>query len=205
MSDYTYDKRIGEQIGETDDGQPVVAHSGDGGLSSGDALRDNDCPENRHAARGEQRTTFHADEAEDSAKFSRLWRHQHGYHSDDTGQRAAADKEKVAEALADTLRLSDALTADVKRLVRQCDGRAFNRLGGIYAVALGAIAVAQNETIDTAEEFENRIQVRYIRDHDGERIFSHDLPKFKHLAEKHGVNWGKAVRKMKEEQQNDGW
>jgi hypothetical protein len=194
----SYDCRVGEQIGETDDGQPVVAQGGDGSLTSGEALKDTNRPENRHAAHGRQRTTFHAREAEDSEKFRRLWKHQHGFHSDDTGQRAAKDKENVAEALADTLRLSDALKADVKRLVRQCDGRAFNRLGGLEAVALGAIAVAQNNTIERPEDYEDRIQVREYDHHDG------DAPLFKALAEKHGVEWQKAIRKVKEEQQSGG-
>ena len=194
----SYDCRVGEQIGETDDGQPVVAQGGDGSLTSGETLKDTNRPENRHAARGRQRTTFHASEAEDSEKFRRLWKHQHGYYSDDTGKRAAQDKVRVAEALSDTLRLSDALKTDVKRLVRKCDGRAFNRIGGLEAVVLGAIAVAQNDTIERPEDYGDRIQVRTYDHHDG------DAPLFKALAEKHGVDWRKAIRKVKEEQQKDG-
>lgn len=193
-STYSYDKRIGLQIGETEEGQPIVARGGDGSLTSGEALKDGNRPENRHAARGRQRTTFHAREAEDSGKYRRLWRHQHGYHSDDTGQRAAKDKENVAEALCNPLRVSGTLKDDVKRLVRKCDGRAFNRIGGLEAVALGAIAVAQNTTIEDPDEYENRIQVWEYDHHDG------DEPLFKALAEKHGVDWQKAIRKVKEQQ-----
>jgi hypothetical protein len=105
---------------------------------------------------------------------------------------------RVAEALCVTLRLSDALTAEVRRLVRQCDGRAFNRIGGLEAVALGAIAVAPNDTIERPEDYENRIQIREYDHHDG------DAPLFKALAEKHGLEWQKAIRKVKEEQQSGG-
>jgi aspartyl aminopeptidase len=77
---------------------------------------------------------------------------------------------------------------DARQLSRECDGRAFNRIGGLAAVALGCIAVAQNRRIETPEGFENRIQVR--GDSDGS-------PPFKHLAEKHGVDWQKAIRKAK--------
>ena len=196
---YSYDSRLGEQIGETADGQPVVAEAGDGSLPSGEALKDVNRPENRHAARGQQRTTFHADDADNGEKYRRLWKHQHGYHNDDTGQRATDDKVRVAEALADALHLPDARKDDVKNLVQKCDGRAFNRLGGLEAVALGCIAVVDNQRIDTEKQFENRIQVRYLSDEDGERIYSHDLPRFKHLAEKHGVDWRKAKRKVREQ------
>ncbi|QCS43011.1 hypothetical protein [Natrinema versiforme] len=197
-STYSYDCRVGEQIGETDDEQPVVAGKGDGSLTSGEALKDQDRPKNRHAAQGQQRTTFHADQAKDSAKYSRLWKHQHGYYNDDTGKRSNADKVKLAESLCDSLHLSTRLKDDVKRLVQQLDGRGFNRFGGLEALALGSILVAQNRTIERPEEYEDRIQVRDIMDHNGERVYNHDLPRFKHLAEKYSVDWRKAATKVKE-------
>lgn len=196
---YSYDSQIGVQVGETDDGQPLFAEAGDGSLTGGEAIKDTDRPDHRHAAHGQQRTTFHAAEADDSERFRRLWKHQHGYHDDGSGKRATADKVRVAEALADSLRLSDSLTAEVKRIVQQVDGRPLNKIGGLEAVALGAIAVVQNRTIEQAEDYDNRIQVRYITDYDGERIYSHDLPRFKWLAEKHDVDWNAAISKVKEQ------
>lgn len=195
---YRYDYTIGEQIGETDDGQPVVAEPGDGSLESGTALKDVNRPQNRRAARGEGRTAFSPEEADNEAKYRRLWQHDSGRYADEEVRRQQEIAD-IAEALCDALHVPDATTRHVQRLVAELEGRAFNRIGGVYAMALGAIAVVDNRTIETVEEFENRIQVREITDHDGERIYDHDAPRFQHLADKLGVDWNTAKKRVEEQ------
>lgn len=168
---YSYNCTVGERIGVTDDGQPVVAQSGDGSLTSGEALKDDSRPENRHAARGPRRTTFHAREADDEQKYNRLWNRHQGFYEDEENHRQAKEKADLTEALCDELHVPDAVTNHAKRLVAECNGRAFNRIGGVYAVVLGAIAVAENSRIDTVDGFEDRIQVRYIKDYEEGRMY----------------------------------
>lgn len=187
------------RIGTTAGGQPVVAAAGDGSLNSGKAIKDVDRPKDRHAARGQQRTTFHARDADNEGRYYHLWQRHHDYYNDPENHRQAKEKADITEALCDALHLPAAIRRRATRLVMECNGRAFNRIGGIYAVILGAIAVAENSTIETVEQFENRIQVRDITNCDGDRVYSHDQPRFKHLAEKLGVAWRKAITRVKEQ------
>lgn len=214
---YSYDCRIGEKIGETDDGQPVVAQTNDGSVN--DAFKDAsptpdryDEPEERGTStQGRRRrpseTTFKpdygdhygnplpkkgADGRDLEEQWNRMWEWQHG-HRDGRGAKLQREKLAITEALANTLRLSDRLTGRAKRLAIQTDGRAFTRIGSMFAIALGAIAVAQNETIERAEDYEDRIQVRKYDHHDG------DAPLFKALAENHDVQWSQAIQKVKEQ------
>ena len=187
------------RIGTTAGGQPVVAAAGDGSLDSGEALQDVDRPKDRHAARGQQRTTFHARDADDEGRYYHLWQRHHDYYDDPENHRQAKEKADITEALCDALHLPAAIRRHATRLVMNCNGRAFNRIGGVYAVVLGAIAVAENSTIDTEDGFENRIQVRYITDREGERIYSHEQPRYQHIAEKVGVDWMKAISRVKEQ------
>lgn len=169
--------------------------AGTGALS---VKKDGNSRINRRIENSERRTTFHSFDSDDHDKFRELWKHHHGWMGNNVEQRKNHDfRQKTVEAIADTLHVGDALTEKAKRLATQCEPQPFNPIGGPYAIALGCIAVAQNDTIETIEEYKNRIQVREYDRHDG------DEPKFKVLAEKHSVDWRKAITKVKE-QQNSG-
>jgi transcription initiation factor TFIIB len=165
--------------------------SGNGALAT---KKDESKPPNRRIENSESRTTFHSYESDNHAKFRQLWRHQHGWYDDNTEQRKHRDfRLKTVEAICNTLRLHDRIASRAKQLADQVDPRGFNSIGGPYAIALGAIAVAQNETIEDPDEYENRVQVRKYDHHDG------DAPLFKSLADTHNVAWQTAMRKVKEQ------
>ncbi|SDQ43870.1 hypothetical protein [Halopelagius longus] len=153
---YRHDYEVGEQIGKTADGQPVVASSGDGSVDEAfiDATRPKhryDEPEisgrtsqgwkrrpsettfnaNRKDAHGNPLPTTAMDGRDLKAQRKRMWMWQHGYYGDGGKKSAIKDKLSLTEALGDTLNLSDAIVRDAKRLVMKVDARAFNRLGNI--------------------------------------------------------------------------
>lgn len=161
--------------------------------------KDDNNPANRRIESSESRTTFHSYDSDDHSKFRRLWKYQHGWMDNNVETRKHRDfRLKTVEAVSNTLLLHENIATKAKQLAKQCDPRGFNPIGGPYAIALGAIAVAQNDTIEEPMEYENRVQVREYDHHDG------DAPLFKALAEKHGVDWRRAITKMKEEQQSGG-
>jgi len=161
--------------------------------------KDESKPVNRRIENTESRTTFHSYDSDNHAKFRRMWQHQHGWRDDNAEQRKHHDfRVKTVEALCDSFQLHENIATKAKQLAQRCDPRSFNPVGGPYAIALGAVAVAQNETIVNPDEYDNRVQVREYDHHDG------DMSLFKHLAEKHSVNWQTAMRKVKEQQQSAG-
>jgi len=151
----SYDSESDHVVGFTSSGQPVVAESGDGERSSLAVERDCSAENKERVIQFETaRTTFYADSAGDTDKWDRLWQHQHEWYSDDTGRRAHQDKIHLSQALADTLHLSDFQKRRVVNIVTTINGRRFNQIGGIEALALGAIAYIGEVG---AEEIDDRI------------------------------------------------
>ncbi|QRV15464.1 hypothetical protein JMJ58_00750 [Haloterrigena salifodinae] len=189
---------------------------GDGSLSSVESLKQEIQFDHSHRKGGNARTSFHADDAERSDKYKKLWMHHHQYSEDCREKSSQTDRDKVrlAHTLAIQLYLPDRIIGKVKNIVANLNGRSFNRIGGIYAMALGTIAVVQNQTIETEEEFRNRIQVRHFDEgvelenspleceYSGKGEDSRDKsdkPLFKKLCEEYDVDFRSAMRRVKEQ------
>lgn len=174
-----YNSGAGDPVGYTDDGQPVVAEPGDGQLSDLDIERDLG-PEERVIPFKSARTTFPAREAEDTEKWDRLWELQHQWDSDDTGRRTFRDKLNISKALANALGLSGHQKDRVIGIVINTTGRRFNQIGGVEALALGAIAYVGEQD---AEDIDDRIL---------------GSEEFEEICDQHGVDGWAACRKVKE-------
>lgn len=150
-------------IGRTTDEEPIYAEPGDGSLSAvkcrrnksdyklEDDVNESDYPNESTSAS----TTFYArnSKTEDQRdKFNRLWIHQHGWYDDESGRRTHRDKIVVAQALAGELGLTQSQRERVAGIVANIDGRKFSRNGGIYGLALGAIAYVRDADARTREE-----------------------------------------------------
>ena len=107
------------------------------------------------------RTTFFEREAESGEretwigtrkKWDQLWRHQHGWNDDRIGRRAYYDKMNRAEALSDTFGLSKRQKERVVEIVTDVNGRRFNQIGGVDALAFGTIAAVVDEDVDDLDE-----------------------------------------------------
>ena len=150
----------------TDNGQQLDRQAGSGSLSRETKRRDETKETYTHTNNGRQDTTFHAydlDDIDDERRFNRLWDLQNDYHhfrnadnifegKDNRGKR---DKEKTVEAYGYQLDVPEYIIDRAKSIAVSVDGRPFNKYGGLRAIALAAIVVAQNETLS---DFTNRIQ-----------------------------------------------
>lgn len=174
-----YDTPAEHAIGYTDRGQPVVAEPGDGQLSTLDINRDLGINE-RIIPFKSARTTFSARKARDTKKWNRLWKRHHQWDSDDTGRRTYRDKINLSKALASNLGLASHQKDRVVRIVANLDGRRFNQIGGVEALALGAIA--------------------YVRDKDAKDLDDRILgsEEFEAVCDQHNVDGWDACRKVKE-------
>lgn len=178
--------------------------SRDKGTGSGsglDDLKDRHQYDHKYQSDTPARTTFKTvDIDKNKGKYKRLWNHQHNYCEccRNTSSQTDRDKVHVAERLADSLHMDEELIDKIKNIVLKLNGRAFNRIGGIYAVALGTIGYVDQQQIETTEDFKNRISVREFTDPEGERIYDHEQPRFQHLAAKHEVDWNAAIKKVRQ-------
>jgi hypothetical protein len=139
----------------------------------GDIRLDDNVLDYTHSNNGRQRTTFRTDKLKGDKywKFQRLWYYQNDYSVPDrkyygTDNRGEKDKKAVVEAYAGQLEVPKHVYTRAKSIAKCVDGRRFNRIGGIRAIALGAIVIAQNEQL---EDYSHRIQVW---ERDNERILS---------------------------------
>lgn len=140
----------------TDDGQPLAREGGDGSLSSGDTIKDENTEQYNWRNRGDKRTTFYASDADkhgfNEELFDRLWR----YHveldvirgednvfegSDNRGER---DKRRLVENFSQQLEISESIQESAVAIALDADGRRFNKVGGLEAICLGSIVLAQN-------------------------------------------------------------
>lgn len=169
-------------IGRTESDQPLVASPTDGQLSATDIMQDTGSVE-PIIPFASARTKFHARDADDKKKWKRFWMHQHGWVNDHTGRRTYRDKICRSEALSDAFGLSDYQKARVIRIVGTTNGRRFNQIGGVDALALGAISYVVEQDIESTEDFDRRIV---------------GSDQFKQICDQHDVDGWDACRKMKE-------
>lgn len=173
------DSNTGNIIGYTDDDQPIVAEPGDGQLSDLDIERDVG-PKERIIPFKSARTTFPARKAKDTERWNRLWKLHHQWDSDDTGRRAYRDKINLSKALSNALGLSSYQKDRVVSIVAGTNGRRFNQVGGVEALALGAIAYVGEQDAKDIDD----------------RILGSD--EFEELCNQHEVDGWAACRKVKE-------
>jgi len=165
-------------IGHSNRGQPVVANPGDGQLSDLDIKKDVNSYERTIPFKA-ARTTFRANETEETKKWDRLWKYHHQWDKDETGRRAYQDKINLTKALASTFELSGYQKDRVIKIVDDLDARRFNQIGGIVALSLGAIAYVRDEDAKTLDH----------------RILGSD--EFEEICDRHDVDGWSACRKVK--------
>jgi hypothetical protein len=159
-----------------------------------DLILDDNVLDHTHSNNGRKRTTFRTENLKGNKywKFQRLWYYQNDYSVPNreyygTDNRGEKDKKAVVEAYAGQLGVPTHVYTRAKSIAKSVDGRRFNRVGGIRAIALGAIVVAQNEQLD---DYSHRIQVWKK---DGERILSK-------LANKEGVDLSQSLSLIKSDE-----
>lgn len=159
-----------------------------------DLILDDNILDYTHSNNGRKRTTFRTKSLKDDKywKFRRLWYYQNDYSVPNreyygTDNRGEKDKKAIVEAYAGQLEVPKHVYTRAKLIAKSVDGRRFNRVGGIRAIALGAIVVAQNEQLD---DYSHRIQVWKK---DGERILSK-------LANKEGVDLSQSLSLIKSDE-----
>jgi len=152
--DPLYETAVGDPIGTTDDGQPIIAEEGDGVLTGADCQQDRNSIETTMIPFYRANTTFHARDVDDEEKWDNLWEHHHEWKRDDIARRTHMDKIRLTQALADHLALSRNQRGRVVAIAANLDGRRFNRIGGLNALALGAIGYVGDQD---ADDFDDRI------------------------------------------------
>lgn len=150
-------------IGYTDDGQPIVDAAYDKIFHRPEVVR-HFGQTTRVVQFATARTMFPARQAEPTPvnglpgerevrrRWNRLWAYQHKWDSDEEGRRAYRDKLNRAEALADALGLSRYQRSRVVDIVANANGRRFNQIGGLDALALGAIAAVADQDADSIDD-----------------------------------------------------
>lgn len=113
-----------------------------------------------------------------------FWEELNYYQEDkDRINQELKDKVNVTDAVCSQLRLNDRIREKAKELVRDVDGRKMNDIGGLRAVAMGAIAYADNTVRQRISDFEY-----------GDRIQNEE--EFRRLGEKLGVEVTEAVTRF---------
>lgn len=136
----------------TDNGQPIEQGQGDGSLSGTESEKDKNIETPTAKSEESAKTTFHAKEADDTEKFDRFWKYNNDievvrtslqvFEGQDTRQER--DKRHLIECLNSVLGVSDEIKERAITIALSADGRRFNKVGGLEALCLGSIVLAQN-------------------------------------------------------------
>lgn len=139
----------------TKDGQPVAQKEGDGSLPGKEVNKDTPIDIKLATCELTAATNFHAkdtDTREKESKFDRFWKINNGievvrtpsvvFKGQDTRQER--DKRQLIECLNSVLGVSDEIKERAVTIALSTDGRQFNKIGGLEALCLGSIVLAQN-------------------------------------------------------------
>jgi hypothetical protein len=139
----------------TKDGQPVAQKQGDGSLPSGEVIKDESINTKLATCELTAATNFYAEDAdtrEKELKFDRFWKYNNDievvrtssqvFEGQDTRQER--DKRCVIDSFNSELEVSDGIKEQAIAIALSADGRRFNKVGGLEALCLGAIVLAQN-------------------------------------------------------------
>jgi hypothetical protein len=181
----------------TDDGQPIEQGQGDGSLGGTESEKDKNIETPTAKSEESAETTFHAKEADNTEKFDRFWKYNNDiavvrtssqvFEGQDTRQER--DKRYVIDSLNSELEVSDTIKEQAIAIALSADGRRFNKVGGLEALCLGAIVLAQNrwwhDQYQDAIQYDNadfeKIRSNRIQewtDSDGNKIVSQLADKF---------------------------
>jgi hypothetical protein len=140
----------------TDDGQPIAYRQGDGSLGRNESGKDVDPETDTANSEETAATTFHAKEAEDTEKFDRLWKYNNDIEVvrsksavfDGKDNRQERDKRYLIESFNSQLEVTDEIKEQAISVALSADGRRFNRFGGLEALCLGSLVLAQNRWLE---------------------------------------------------------